>query len=222
MSQTGPELENPKKMFASYQKTRLIVGLSAAVILCFICALVGMYFAGISAATLRMGPDEPAPVITGRVLEERLQAVQKLVSTEYYYTQMGSFEEQKDFYGWTIPFTTKRFIVSYDGVIKAGVDLSQIKVEVGEARVTVTLPEAAVISHEIPEDSIKVMDESSNVLNPIRIEDYTGFTQEQKQEMEKQAIGNGLLEIARGKAVDAVTAFLGFIPELEGYQLTVE
>lgn len=220
MPQTGPELENPKKMFASYQKTRLIAGLSAAVILCFICALIGIYFAG--RASFQKIPDEPAPVITGRVLEERLQAVQKLVSTEYYYTQMGSFEEQKDFYGWSIPFTTKRFIVSYNGVIKAGVDLSQVKVEVGEDRVTVTLPEAAVISHEIPEDSIKVLDESNNVLNPIRIEDYTDFTQTQKQEMEAQAIGNGLLEIARGKAVDAVTAFLGFIPELEGYALTVE
>lgn len=218
MPQQGPELERP--IFQRYQKTRLLVGIIIALILCVICALVGMYFAGMSAG--RMEPEAPMPAITGRMLEERLQAVQKLVSTEYYYTQMGSFEEQKDFYGWSIPFTTKRFIVSYDGVIKAGVDLSQAKVKVGESRVTVTLPEAAVISHEIPEDSIKVLDESSNVLNPIRIEDYTGFTQAQKQEMEKQAIANGLLDIAKEKAADAVSTFLFLLPELEGYTLIVE
>lgn len=220
MPQIGPELEEPKRRFQSYQKTRLLIAIVFAVMLCFICALVGMYFAG--RASFQKVTDEPAPVISGRVLEERLQAVQKLVSTEYYYTQMGSFEEQKDFYGWNIPFTTKRFIVSYDGVIKAGVDLSQVKVEVEEGRVTVELPQAAIISHEIPEDSIKVLDESNNVLNPIRIEDYTDFTQAQKQEMEAQAIGNGLLEIAKGKAVDAVSTFLGFMPEMEGYVLTVK
>lgn len=218
MPQTGPELERP--IFQRYQKTRFLAGIILALVLCVICALVGMYFAGMSAA--KNTAEEPLPTITGRVLEERLQAVQKLVSTEYYYTQMGSFEEQKDFYGWSIPFTTKRFIVSYDGVIKAGVDLSQAQVKVGEGRVTVTLPEAAVISHEIPEDSIKVMDESSNVLNPIRIEDYTGFTQEQKREMEKQAIENGLLDTAKEKAADAVSTFLFLLPELEGYTLTVE
>ena len=37
----------------------------------------------------------------------------------YYYTNMGRFENQVDFYGWKVPFTTKSFIVSYDGVIKA-------------------------------------------------------------------------------------------------------
>lgn len=220
MPQVGPELEEPKRPFHSYQKTRFLVAVIFALVLCVICALVGMYFAGMS-ASIRV-PDEAPPVISGRVLEERLQSVQKLVSTEYYYTQMGSFEEQRDFYGWNIPFTTKRFIVSYDGVIKAGVDLSQVKVEVGEGRVTVTLPPAAIISHEIPEDSIKVLDESNNVLNPIRIEDYTDFTQAQKQEMEEQAIGNGLLDIAKGKAVDAVTTFLGFMPEMEEYVLTVK
>ena len=219
MPQTGPELEKSKGLFKPYMKARLLIGLGAAAVLCAVCVLIGVYFAGMSAA--KKIPDEP-PVISGRVLEERLQAVQKLVSTEYHYTQMGSFEDRKDFYGWNIPFTTKRFIVSFDGVIKAGVDLSQASVQVGEGRVTVTLPQAAVISHEIPEDSIKILDESSNVLNPIRIEDYTGFTQTQKQEMENQAVANGLLEMAKSNAVDAVSTFLQFLPELEGYTLTVK
>lgn len=220
MPQTGPELEKPKGLFQSYMKTRLLIGLGAAVVLCVVCALIGVYFAGMSAA--RKEAEKTSPVITGQLLEERLQTVQKLVSTEYYYTKMGSFEDQKHFHGWNIPFTTKRFIVAYDGVIRAGVDLSQVRVEVGTDRVTVTLPQAAVISHEISEDSIKVYDESNNLLNPIRIEDYTDFTQAQKREMEKEAVEGGLLDSAKGNAVDAVAAFLQLMPELEGYALTVK
>lgn len=219
MPQQGPELEKPKGLFASYMKARLLIGLGAAVVLCVVCVIIGVYFAGMSAAQKK--PEAPLPPITGRVLQDHLQAVQKLVSTEYFYTQMGSFQDQKDFYGWNIPFTTKHFIVSFDGVIRAGVDLSQASIDIKEGQVTVTLPAAAVISHEIPEDSLMVLDESSNVLNPIRIEDYTTFTQTQKQEMEKQAVNNGLLETARANAVEAVSTFLQFLPELEGYTLTV-
>lgn len=220
MPQTGPELERPKRRFETYWKTRLLVAVSLALILCFIGALVGMYFAGVSAG--KRTTEEAPPVITGRVLEDRLQAVQKLVSTEYYYTKMGSYEDRKDFHGWNIPFTTKRFIVSYDGIIRAGVDLSQVAVEVGENRVTVTLPQAAVLSHDISEESVKVFDESNNILNPIRVEDYTDFTQAQKEEMEKEAVANGLLDTAKANAVDAVAAFLALMPELEGYALTVK
>ena len=121
-----------------------------------------------------------------------------------------------------VPFTTKRFIVSYDGVIKAGVDLAQAKARVRGNTVTVTLPGAAILSHEIPEDSIQVFDESSNVFNPIRIQDYTGFTKEEKAAVEKRAVESGLLDTAGEKARTAVKAFLGLLPELEGYTLTVE
>lgn len=208
----------PKKLSL---QTKAIITLAA--LLALVIALVASYFAGMSAANNRALPEpEPEPVITGRVLEEQLQAVQQLVSLEYFYTNMGSFENQKDFHGWKVPFTTKRFIVSYDGVIRVGVDLSQVKVTVKGDKVTVTLPGAAILSHEIPEDSIQVFDETSNVFNLIRIQDYTGFTREEKKAVEARAVENGLLTAAEEKAQEAVTAFLGLVPGMEGYTLTVQ
>ena len=202
---------------------RAKAAIAMALFLLCCAALVAVYLAGLSAGSRQAQPEpEPPPVLTGRVLEERLQAVQQLVSVEYFYTNMGSFENQKDFHGWKVPFTTKRFIVSYDGVIKAGVDLAQAKARVRGNTVTVTLPGAAILSHEIPEDSIQVFDESSNVFNPIRIQDYTGFTKEEKAAVEKRAVESGLLDTAGEKARTAVKAFLGLLPELEGYTLTVE
>lgn len=173
---------------------------------------------------LRQASQAAEPQITGDLLASQLRSVQELVTVSYYYTNMGRFENQVDFYGWKVPFTTKSFIVSYDGVIKAGVDLSQVQVEVDEIRqaVTVRLPASRILSHEIPEDSIEVFDESDNLFNRITIEDYTGFTLDQKKAMEQRAEDNGLLTSADEKARAAVESLLTLMPGMESYTLTVE
>lgn len=166
---------------------------------------------------------ESEPVITSDLLGQQLQAAQELVSVEYHYTNMGKFENQVDFYGWKVPFTTKSFIVSYDGVIKAGVDLSTARVQVDEATqtITITLPEGQILSHEIPEESIEVFDETHNLFNPITIEDYTGFTRDQKAEVEQQAIDEGLLTDATEKARSAVETFISLLPGNDNYAWTI-
>ena len=173
---------------------------------------------------LRQGGREAEPQITSDLLAERLRSVQELATVSYYYTNMGRFENQVDFYGWKVPFTTKSFIVSYDGVIKAGVDLTRIEVEIDDLAKTVTvrLPESQILSHEIPEDSIEVFDESDNPLNRITIEDYTGFTLDQKKAMEQRAADNGLLTGADEKARAAVESLLAMMPGMEKYTLSVK
>lgn len=165
---------------------------------------------------------QAAEQITGDLLASRLRSVQELVTVSYYYTNMGRFENQVDFYGWKVPFTTKSFIVSYDGVIKAGVDLEKLQVSIGDGEVTVTLPESRIISHEIPEDSLEVFDESDNLFNHITIEDYTAFTQDQKSAMEQRAVDGGLLDRANQEARTAVDSLLRIMPGLEEYTLTVK
>jgi len=160
-------------------------------------------------------------VITSDLLGEQLRSVQELVAVEYHYTNMGKFENQVDFYGWKVPFTTKSFLVSYDGLIKAGVDLGAVQVNVGQDTVTVTLPASEILSHEIPEESIEVFDESHNLFNPIKIEDYTGFTAGQKQDVEQKAIEKGLLSSANEKACLAVESLLKLVPGMDTYALTV-
>ena len=166
---------------------------------------------------------EQQPVITSDLLGQQLQTVQELVSVEYHYTNMGKFENQVDFYGWKVPFTTKRFLVSYDGLIKAGVDLSGATVEVDEVQksVTITLPESRILSHEIPEGSIQVFDETRNIFNPITIEDYTGFTRDQKAEVEQRAIDEGLLTGASEKAREAVETLAALLPGSGDYTWTI-
>ena len=183
--------------------------------------------AGIAAGSfwygIRRGSETAEPVVTADLLGQQLRSAQELVSVAYYYTNMARYENQLDFYGWKVPFTTKSFIVSYDGIIKAGVDLSKVQAEVDETgkRVTVTLPGSQIISHEIPEDSIEMFDESDTPFNRISIMDYTSFAGDQKVSMEQRAIDNGLLTRADEEARVTVESLLRMVPGMENYALQV-
>jgi len=204
--------QKPARLRTRIFRTLLWVLLTAA-------AVAGAFVWGVS-----QGGKETAPIVTSDLLGEHLRSIQELSTVAYYYTNMGRFENQMDFYGWKVPFTTKSFIVSYDGVIKAGVELGKVRVEVDETgqTVTVTLPESRILSHEIPEDSIEVFYESDNLFNHITIEDYTGFTMEQKGVMEQKAVENGLLSAADEKARAAVSSYLSVLPGMDTYRLTVQ
>ena len=173
---------------------------------------------------LRYGSRAAEPSITGELIGQQLRAVEELVSLEYSYTNVGRFEDQVDFYGWKVPFTSKRFIVSYDGQVKAGVDLAEAEIHVNPEKkeVSVLLPRSQIVSHEIPEDSIQVFDETKNIFNPISIKDYTGFTKDQKAQVEVKILSNGFLEEADEKARTAVEAVLSVLLEAEEYTLAVE
>ena len=142
------------------------------------------------------------------VLEGQLSQISELASVSYAYTNMGQFENSNDFYGMKVPFTTKKFILTYDGVIKAGVDLSQARVTVDGQKVHVRLPEAKILSHEIDADSVRIFDEKTSVFNPFTVEDFTGFQAEQQRVMEEKALAKGLLEEAQKKAADSIKMLL--------------
>ena len=142
------------------------------------------------------------------VLQNQLTEIRELATVTYAYTNMAQFENSNDFYGVKIPFTTKSFILTYDGTIKAGVDLEAAEVSISGDTVTVTLPEAEILSHEIDEDSVEVFDEKTSIFNPFTVEDFTAFQADQKAAMEERARSSGLLEEARAKAVSGVEQLL--------------
>ena len=142
------------------------------------------------------------------VLQNQLTEIRELATVTYAYTNMAQFESSNDFYGVKVPFTTKSFILTYDGTIKAGVDLDGAAVDVRGTAVTITLPEARILSHGIDEDSVEVFDEKTSIFNPFTVEDFTSFQADQKAAMEERALSRGLLEEARRKAVSSVEQLL--------------
>lgn len=151
---------------------------------------------------------EMEPEITSSLIYNKLVSAKELTTLKYHYTNMGHFENQNTFYGYKVPFTSKEFIVSYEGLINAGIDLNKMKVDVGDKSIEVRIPAAEILSHEIYEDSLKVYDERESIFNRIDIEDYNDFSKDQKSEMEKKAIKKGLLKEADEESKRAIEEIL--------------
>ena len=168
-----------------------------------LCALVGV--AGFLAGRFGGGAEEITE-LDAVVLENRLEEISELASVSWSYTNMAQFENKNVFYGMTLPFTTKKFILTYDGEIKAGVNLRKASVDISGTEVHIRLPQAEILSHEIDENTV---------------EDFTAFQSDQKAAMEKRALDKGLLKEGREKAADSVNLLLGAaLPE--GYTLMID
>ena len=190
------------------------------IVLIVICALlVGTgYLLG-----KRLSAENQHEEFSAVVLQNQIANIRELGTVTYEYTELGQYESSKDFYGTKIPFTTSKFIITYDGTIKAGIDMNLASVEIDEImqKVEIVVPAAKILSHEIHEDSVKVFDEKNSIFNALTVEDYAGFYADQKKEVESKARTQGLLSQARTQAKLAVQELV--TPVLpEGWELEVK
>ncbi|WMF95766.1 DUF4230 domain-containing protein [Aerococcus mictus] len=162
-----------------------------------------------------LGKQDSQTEITSELVGNRLEQAKELTTTKYFYTNTASFENQRKFYNWNLPFTTKKFIVSYDGVIHVGIDLSAIDVKVQDQTIDVTLPEVKILSHDIDSDSVKVFDEEASIFNKMTVDDYANFTNEQKKASEEEAKDKGLLEAAKQNTERTIKEILNMDPTIQ-------
>ena len=149
-------------------------------------------------------PSRSIPVITSETLKRQLNALSELVTQEYIYTNADQrTDDVKWLFGWTRPFSESSLLITYDGTIKAGINMSEVQVEIDEESrtVTVTLPASEIIE---------------NIFNEITFDDYNTFISEQKIVMEQKAIENGILTRADAEARKILETFLTFLPEMSG------
>ncbi|MDE6626485.1 MAG: DUF4230 domain-containing protein [Lachnospiraceae bacterium] len=163
--------------------------------------------------------------ISIELIKSQIQDIGEIATIEYLYTDAGKFEDPAKMFGKEIPFsfTTKSFIVKWDGVIKAGVKVDEITVEVNDSNkeIVVYIPKAEILSHEIDSESIETLDEKNGLFNSIKVEDIREFDAISKEEMEQRAIENGLLDKAFENAKEIIYKFVdtGLVKEL-GYTIT--
>ena len=160
---------------------------------------------------------QPQIIVEG--IEGKITEIGEFSTAEYNYTNVGSFENNLKIKDWDVPLTTKRFIIQYDGLIKAGIDMSRVSVTASAGIITVTLPDAEILSHEIDENSLMVLDETKNIFNRITIDDYNTFAAEQKTICEQMALEKGLLETARDNAETALAELISAVPGSDSYQI---
>lgn len=181
----------------------LVLSLLVCLVAC-VCFVAGVAFQSDHSQS------EAVPTIDSVQIVDEVQSIGELATVKYIYTDMGKFEDTQQFQGYDIPLTTKSFILSWNGTIKAGIDASEIGLDVDEASKTilVRIPSAKILSHETDESSVRVFDESNNVFNPITLDDYSTFFATSKSEMEQRALDSGILDEAIENAESVILRIL--------------
>ena len=164
-------------------------------------------------------------VVTSDTIEQQLSSIRELATQEYVYTNAAKKESSESWlWGVERPFSGKSILITYDGVVKAGVDLSKAEITVNEQTrtVTVTLPPSEITENNIPQEAITVVEIKNGLFNDVTMENYNEFVAEQKPAMEQKAIDQGLLTRADKEAAALVRSILSVLPGMDGYTLVVE
>lgn len=168
--------------------------------------------------------EEPDPVITTAQIEEQLVSLRELITAKYIYKNAARMEGNKTWiWGWTLPFSDTSLLATYEGYIKAGIDLNKVEISVNEntRTITVKLPPSEVTDNNIPQETITVLEVKNNLFNEITFDEYNTFIAAEKPKMEDEAIRKGLLTDANVEAQAAIKAFLNLIPGMDTYTLIV-
>ena len=165
---------------------------------------------------------ETIPVVTRNVLEEQISSLSELVTKKYMYRNASRQESDKTWlWGWTMPFSDISLLATYDGVITTSIDLKGVKFNVNEATktITVTIPTSKIFDHNIPQETINVLEVKNNLFNQTTFNDYNKFISAEKSVMEQIAIDQGLLTQADEEAKNIIEAFLKTVPGIDKYKL---
>ena len=166
---------------------------------------------------------EVEKVITAETLREGLADMGVLITQEYYFTDLVSFSSIKKLLKTDIPlpFTESSYLVSYDGAVTAGVDLSDAQVEKddGEKRITVHIPAAEIQAVDIDLDRFQLLVEKNGLGNRISVQDFNDSLLELENKARRNAVDRGLLKKADENARSVISRFVGSLVDVSAYHL---
>lgn len=161
------------------------------------------------------------------IIESKTSTIEELATMECWYTNAARFDDvdKAKLFKKEVPIglTAKTFTMKWEGTIKAGIDVDKIKkaVEVTDEQhgvITIIIPKARILSHEIDESTCEVLNEKDGLFNPVTVEDDIEMRRTHKEAVEKRLIENGVLEKAQLQAENAIRGLLYAVPEIsKGY-----
>ncbi|MEJ6013880.1 DUF4230 domain-containing protein [Corynebacterium sp. H127] len=161
-------------------------------------------------------------------VSESFEHIAELAVEEYSFTNVGkSDEEGLRLLNVTVPLTGKSFLITYDGVVKAGLpDATTIEPKYDDAarKVSFDIPKPEVLSANIDQNSIQVYDQSMNPFNPNEVSDYAKFIAAEEARATDKAIAGGLLTRAEEQLTNLIEAQAKLYLEQSGktdYQVEV-
>ena len=164
--------------------------------------------------------------ITSEFVEQQISEISELATLHHHYRKNANFQDAKKLLeyipDWRINKSIKEFSLVYQGDVKLGYDLKDIKilVEPNTQSIFIYLPEPRILSHSIDFESIQILWEKQGWFNNIRFEDFKQFfiSEQKKYEQENSA---ELKRRAREHAMKLILLRLGTTIE-RGYKVNLE
>ena len=163
--------------------------------------------------------------ITAATIQDGLRDMGVLVTEEYYFTQVISYSSNLKLFNFLeLGVTESRYLVSYDGVVTAGIDFAAVQVEKDPDRqiVTVTLPKASILNVDIDTESFELYTEKEGWGNPISVADYNQSLVELEKNASERATQRGVLDRAEENAVRVVDNFVKSLMDNAGYVIQID
>ncbi|MBR5232363.1 MAG: DUF4230 domain-containing protein [Clostridia bacterium] len=145
-----------------------------------------------------------------RIIDLRMENIGELSTQAAYFSNVQVISDSRELWGLTIPFTQSKYIFSYDGVIKAGINFKDVAhfINHTDKTITITLPPTYITSVSVDEDSLEIYDESRNIFTPLKLEDIRESRLLMEAEAVEQSKNNGLLSEAANNAKVLIQAFI--------------
>lgn len=148
--------------------------------------------------------------ITTEVKELSFKDIGQLATQEAMVTQVQVYDKTQSAPLNLFKYGETKYIYSYDVYVKAGYDFTSIIPEVDEETkvISITLPEAEILSCEIDTDSFVVYHEQTSVFSKETLDEKNAELTELQEQAKQKAIENGILEKAKDNAETLLTAFV--------------
>ena len=154
-----------------------------------------------------------------------IRSICELATLECYYNNVAISEKEKG-EGFTHLFEKEReFWIEYKGKAKIGIDMSQVKMDIKDENVTITIPPAKLLDMDKVADSYSYTSSKDGVINKNKItaEDQMKAVDKAQKEMEKQVNNNSkLLLTAQNRAKELIKNYIENMGEIAGkeYKIT--
>lgn len=124
----------------------------------------------------------------------------------------------------SIPLTQSKYIYTYNTTIKAGINFSDVKWQLGDTddtshNIYVDIPAVKTLSADIDLDSFKVLHEENNIFSPITLTEHNDSLIQLRENALSDAINSGLYDRALDNAKTILTSFISQVYPSNEYSI---
>lgn len=160
--------------------------------------------------------------VSSEMIQDGLNDMGVLITEEYYFTQVEDYTSVKKIFK-IIP-SESNVVFSYDGIVTAGIDCSQVAVNKDDTnkQIVITLPKSKIQQVDIDFDSFKLYSEKEGMWNKLNFDDYNLSMVEFEKDAQTKAMDKGILERADERAESVITNFVKSILNDDEYTISYE